>query len=612
MSVTDARLQAEGLARAGRLQDAVALLWPALHQAYVGEDEYGPAVRLLGRMLLDLGDTRGALSCSWYISPTQAPEELLQRVPEPDRARSLAARAAQLGQADPRAARLLAGAATQFEASALIVQAAVCREKAEEHATARALWSRLCAGITGKTEAELYAAGLAWFNLARTSRNVGDLKAAHQATVSAVHFLEQAADRYETVGQRERAFDCYHVLAAIGREFSTLEHVLEGYVNLIRILREDQLRSHALQSYQDAIALVRERGETAAAATLAREMGAYARKQGLTAVGNHALVLQAQMWHEVAQATLGRNGPPELAENALLAAVLCHAELGHFRSVGDTYVELGQLPIEAARCRHYARASKRYHDARDERVEAAAWSHGAARDTAFPEVWHVDLIEWEQRGSASDACADVLLAAEPWSEVVRRRALAARLTALQVENAQSTPQGRAELVQALEPLELYSMLSPLERLAADPDALVRAAVARALGRFLYKRSFPALRGLLSDAEPAVRAEATRALEQLRFPHAFDPLARVYRESTDPEARLAALRALAHVDTDEAAELVVGVLRHAGPAERESVIGAVTGSRGERLVRAAQAALAGADGEVAAGLRAVLQARGVRA
>ena len=52
----------------------------------------------------------------------------------------------------------------------------------------------------------------------------------------------EPADRYETVGQRERAFDCYQVLLAIGRESGAFEHVLEGYVNLIRILREDNLR----------------------------------------------------------------------------------------------------------------------------------------------------------------------------------------------------------------------------------------------------------------------------------------------------------------------------------------------------------------------------------
>jgi len=612
MNLVDARLEAERLARTGRQAEGARLLIGALPQAYASEDEYAPAVRVLGRLLGETGDARGAMTCGWYTNFGQGGDSLLEQLPAADRARTLSARALKMGAGDGRAANLLSQAAAEFESAALIAQAAICREKAGEFPTARGLWSRLCQTITGGAEGDLYASGLARFNLARTSRNVGDMKAAHEATVAAVHFFEQAADRYETLGQRERAFDCYHVLVAIGREFTTLEHVLEGYVNLIRILREDQLRSHALQSYEEAIRFVRDKGEIAAAATLAREMAAYARKQGLIPVANQAHLLQAEMWHEVAKATIERGGPPEIAENALLAAVMCHAEVGQFRRVGDTYVQLGQLAIESSRCAHYARASQRYQDARDERVEAMPWSQGFQREAAFPDVWHVDLVEWEQRGSAADACADILLAAEPWSEVVRRRGLAARLTALQVEEAKEPPtaDARVGLIKALEPIELYSILSPLEKLAGDPDSTVRAAVARALGRFLYKRTFIPLRRLLSDPDASVKEEANRALEQLRFPHAFDPLARIYRESGEPMARLASLRALAHVDTDEAVEMVIGVLRHAGPAERDSVVSAVTGSRGERLVKAARAALSTASGEVADALRAVLQARGV--
>ena len=110
----------------------------------------------------------------------------------------------------------------------------------------------------------------------------------------------------------------------------------------------------------------------------------------------------------------------------------------------------------------------------------------------------------------------------------------------------------------------------------------------------------------------MRAEACRSLEQLRFPHAFDPLARVYRESTDAQACQAALRALAHVDTDEAAELVLGVLQHGGPNERAQAAAALSSSRGERFVRIAKASLSQATGEYGKALREVLRARGVRA
>ncbi len=79
---------------------------------------------------------------------------------------------------------------------------------------------------------------------------------------------------------------------------------------------------------------------------------------------------------------------------------------------------------------------------------------------------------------------------------------------------------------------------------------------KALSRFLYKRTFITLRAALGDGEPTVVHEAGRALEELRFPHAFDPLARIYRESQNKEVRASALRALAKIDTFEAAEMLL--------------------------------------------------------
>src|SRR4029077_9273574 len=164
---------------------------------------------------------------------------------------------------------------------------------------ARALWSRL-AQLLSASGADLYAAGLARFNLARTSRRARDPGAARAAVVAAVHLLEEAADRYETIGQRERAFDCYQVLIAVGRESQEFEHVLEGYVNVIRSVREDHLRYYALQSYEEAVSAAEKQGEVSAAATLAREMSVYARKEGLAAVSSFATLTQARLWQEVA------------------------------------------------------------------------------------------------------------------------------------------------------------------------------------------------------------------------------------------------------------------------------------------------------------------------
>src|SRR6185369_9134487 len=141
---------------------------------------------------------------------------LIQQVPAIDRARTLLAWADRSTDRD-KAKGIYGKAADEYEAAGLVAQAAIARERCDDFVRARALWSRLAQVLTA-SGSDLYAAGLARFNLARTSLRTHDSAAAREAVVAAVHLLEEAADRYETIGQRERAFDCYQVLIAIGRE----------------------------------------------------------------------------------------------------------------------------------------------------------------------------------------------------------------------------------------------------------------------------------------------------------------------------------------------------------------------------------------------------------
>ncbi|MCU0693753.1 MAG: HEAT repeat domain-containing protein, partial [Polyangiaceae bacterium] len=466
VDLVQARSHGRELASSGKLQQARQVLLAGLAQTYALEEDYAPALDLLAQVLWQEGDARGALTCAWYLGDDRLAGQAGERVVAEDRARTFVGQALRSGRSGANVLTYYEQAARQFEAAGRIAQAAVCRERAEQHAVARPLWSRLCHAIGQSTDGDLYAAALARFNLARTSRRVGDMRTAREATVASVHLLEQAADRYESVGQRERAFDCYQVLAAIGRDSGTVEHALEGFINLTRILREDQLRSYALREYGNAIRFLRERGEVAAAATLASEMAQYARREGLVAVANNAVLEQAGMWRELAQGILQRNGPVEIAENALLAAVLSYAELGQFSRAGAAYLELAHLPLEQARRTQYARASARYHGARDEALDAVRSPDVGRRDDALHDVWHVDLIEWEHSGSAAEVCADVIVDVETWSDVIRRRALLARLVALPLEGS-SVPvaaQDWQRLVDALAPTELYVTLSPLEHL----------------------------------------------------------------------------------------------------------------------------------------------------
>lgn len=613
-SLQELRQDARAAAARGDSERARYALIGALGDTKVREEEYLSAVRELRDVLANIGDFRGALTLDWYAGNDRGQRDLLARVPPIERARTLLAWAERAE--DPaRKQSLYANAADEYESAGLVAQAAIARERGGDLYRARALWSRLAQLLSG-SGVDYYAAGLARFNLARTSLRTGEPAAAREAVVASVHLLEEAADRYETVGQRERAFDCYQVLIAIGRESGEFEHVLEGFVNVIRILREDHLRYYALQSYEEALAAAEKQKEVSAAATLAREMSAYARKEGLAAVANFATMAQARLWQEVADAALGRGSPPSIAENALLAAVIALGDLGQYGRVGHVYDKLSALDIDPARRKHYATARKRYVEAADARIDSQALPAHLRHEVGFPDVWHVDLVEWEQRGSAAEATGDVILDST-WAEVTRRRALLARLTALVVEAQEhaepmrgANPQLYVTLAEQLALVELYTILSPLERLFRRPDPMVRVAVVRALSRFLYKRTFITLRDALGDSEGTVVQESAKAIEDLRFPHAFDPLARIYRESQSPTVRASAVRALAHIDTLEAAELLLSIIEHDGRDEQKAAVETLKKARGMKFVDVARNALPTLGEASKVTVREILRSRGV--
>jgi hypothetical protein len=233
-------------------------------------------------------------------------------------------------------------------------------------------------------------------------------------------------------------------------------------------------------------------------------------------------------------------------------------------------------------------------------------------------VWHVDLIEWEQQGSAAEACADVLLD-KRWPDLIRRKALLARLTALAVEVRGAADVGgaaattaRVRLAEQLAQLQLYAVLSPLEKLFSRPERAVKVAVLSAMQTLFFKRSFITVRGGLRDPDPAVLDQAAKAVESLYFQHAFDPLSRIVRESALPTVRASALRALARVDTPEAAEFLLGILEHGAPGDRHAALDGLKRSRGARFLELAKTSIPTSPPDVQAALREVLRARGVAA
>lgn len=218
------------------------------------------------------------------------------------------------------------------------------------------------------------------------------------------------------------------------------------------------------------------------------------------------------------------------------------------------------------------------------------------------------------KGNAAEACAEVLLDKHV-HELIRRKALLARLTALDVEAhpndaGEAMTDARVRLSEQLAQLQLYVVLSPLEHLFESREPRVRTAVLQALQTLFFKRSFVTVREGLRDADASVVEQATKAVEALYFQHAVDPLARLVQESPDAPVRAAALRALARIDTVEAAELLMGVLEHGAPANRVAALAALRASRGTKFVVLARNSMPHASVALQATLRDVLAARGL--
>jgi HEAT repeat protein len=118
--------------------------------------------------------------------------------------------------------------------------------------------------------------------------------------------------------------------------------------------------------------------------------------------------------------------------------------------------------------------------------------------------------------------------------------------------------------------------------------------------------------VVDSNDPAVVEQAAKAVESLHFQHAFDPLSRIVREAAQPNVRASALRALARIDTMEAAEFLLGVLEHGAPADRTAALEALKRVRGARFVELARSALHTTTPEVQTALREVLRQRGIAA
>jgi HEAT repeat protein len=264
-----------------------------------------------------------------------------------------------------------------------------------------------------------------------------------------------------------------------------------------------------------------------------------------------------------------------MVENALLAAASQHSAVGDYPAVRECFDRLAGLELPERAKKRFATIAQRYKGLASPPADPPGLPDYLKQQHAYADIWFVDLLEWEMDGDPFAVAASIVGDLR-YPNGIRRRALVVLLIMAdaQARNAVGETETLVEVADKLGELQSYAALSPLEKLFASPEPAVRRAAVRAL-RFLYfKRSFVIVRKALSDPDAQVREAALVAIGGLHFPHAFNPLARIYRESTDPRVRAAALQSIGKIQTVEAGEFLVMVLRQEAGNLREAAYAAL--------------------------------------
>lgn len=541
--------QVDRMLATGSPESALPILWSLCDRTHVVDAEYAACLARFADALTRTRHRRAAATVLLFLDDIRAAAAQVPDVPS-----DLARCAALMGDHT--------GAARHFVNAGWYAHAAIALERASDDRGARVLWEKLA--DDPRLGGDPYTAALVRFDLGRTCARLGDRSAARRHMVTSIHLLEAAADGFEERGLRERAFDCFSVLLTIGRD-GAFENLSEGYLNCIRVLKEDNLKYYVLQYYEDFQKLAVERGELHAAGTLYREAADYARRLGLP-YDRHYRRRAAEVHLAAGEQTLEQNGPLELVENSFAAAIDAFNEVGLFGRVREVYDRLAQLDLAPNRKARYTRLAKRLDGVSDEALETPTFPDYLRVETAYPDVWYLDVIEWEQRGDAAETMAEIVFDKKRWPSYTRRRALLARLTQLTGAEPPS-PELLAAVATRLGQVQLYVALAPLEKLYEHSSATVRAAVLAATRTLYFKRSFGLVTRGLADPDSAVRREALGAVGNMHFPHAYDPINRIYRDNRDPNVRKAALGSIGRINAPQAAEMLLEVLTTGDPQEQ---------------------------------------------
>ncbi|MCA9661375.1 MAG: hypothetical protein KC486_23750, partial [Myxococcales bacterium] len=506
-------VRAETAMRARRWKDAIVHLRELVTVVDRIDFEYEEWLRALAESLRQVGERREAMACAAYLGVKDEPEpDLLERqIAE-----------AHGGSADARRGLCLVGiylsragqhrhAADYFAAAAMPVHHAIELERAGEDRAAADRWAQILGGerLQGRT----YERALARINYGLCLYRLGHDRA-RLALAEATTAVEEVADGFENEGLRERAFDCYQLLARVGLQTGAFENVAEGYLNSVRILKDDGLKLDALRLYEAFVAHARRAGEHHAVATILREAAEFCTRAGLPYADDLRL-RAADAWMKTAAEALSAGHPLQIVENAYLAAAESLASVRAFRQVAEVYRRMSALELPTKARERCHRILRRLSDAPADPPRPIPVPDFLKQLPDYEEVWYVDLAEWETGGDPALTAAGVM-ADRRFPDYVRRHAL---LLVLDVER-RGGALGDVEVVRRLESIRAYPVIDALEHLFRQGDAAMREAVAGAMGSLRFKRSFTLLQRALRDDEPKVRAAAASSIAHLVFPHAF--------------------------------------------------------------------------------------------
>ncbi len=562
-SIESMAAQAEGFIAQGRLREAEAAFRELIGQTHVIDYEYDDWLRRLAELYIGLERPKEAGYVYLYLHYFDLARN---RFPGED---GLAERA-RVSEVEKR----WEAAAELYKEAHRYVHAAVALEKAEKHAEAAKIWGDLIADP--RLRDSPYQQALVHFNYGMALQvSDPDSLAGKRALIDSQRYLEQVADDFETAGERERAFDCYQILLKLGRDSDQFENLAEGYLNSIRVLKDDGLKFYVLQYYEDFISLALERGELHAASTLYQEAGDYSTRNGLPYDRNYQTKAAAS-WAACGEQYIEDDAPVEMAENAFLAAIACYSSVGDYTHVRSLFLRLSKIDLHEKKTKRYAKIASRYESVAMASEEAPEFPDYLKQQHAYADIWFVDLLEWELGGRPQQVAMSIVGDLR-YPDAIRRRALVVMLTmadaATRSEDAGT--QTLETVTELLGELQSYAALCPLETLYKHQEPAVRRAAVRALRFLFFKRSFTLIRQALEDSDQSVRTAAVEALRGLHFPHAFNPLTRIYRESDEPLVRAVALESVGKIQSIEAGEFLLSVLRQEDGDLRDAAIQALS-------------------------------------